>query len=272
MERAARSYWDRIALRWRIAEPLAPGREDIDWFEGRTARYGARPVRAMLLGVTAGIATMRWPEATSLTAADWSQAMLKNVWPTQGTPEATRAVCADWRELPIASASVNLVVGDGCYTALGGVAGGELLNAEMRRVLEPGGCVLMRCFCRPAAGLRVESLFEELLAGRIRNLDLFRWLLAMALHGASPTGVALRAVWEEWARRVTDGRGLQRRMGWSDDALANMERMASATASYCFSTLDEVLMRAAPGFAVLEHDTPRYAWGELFPRIVLRSR
>lgn len=272
MERSARSYWERIALRWRIAEPLAPSREDIEWFEDRTARYGARPVRAVLLGVTAGIATMRWPESTTLTAADWSPEMLKNVWPAAGTPEATRVVCADWRELPLASASVNLVVGDGCYTALGNMAGAGLLNAEMRRVLEPGGPVLMRCFCRPAAGLRVDALFDELLAGRIRNLDLFRWLLAMAMHGSTPTGVPLRVVWQEWARRVPNARALQPRMGWSHDAFENMERMSSATANYCFSTLAEVLQHAAAEFAVIEHDKPRYAWGELFPRIVLRAR
>ena len=70
------SYWDRIALRWRIAEPLAPGREDIAWFEHQAARYEAEAKRALLLGVTARIATMRWPAGTSLVAADWSSNML----------------------------------------------------------------------------------------------------------------------------------------------------------------------------------------------------
>jgi SAM-dependent methyltransferase len=272
MERSARSYWDRIALRWRIAEPLAPGREDIDWFEDRTVRYGSTSNRALLLGVTAGIATMRWPAATTLVAVDWSPGMLKNVWPAEGTPDSTRVVCADWRELPVADASVNLMVGDGCYTAIGTMANAALLNAEMRRVLEPEGLVLMRCFCRSAAGLEIDYLFDELFARRIGNLDLFRWLLAMALQGACATGVPVRAIWDQWARRVPDARSLQARMGWTDDALENMERMAVATMNYSFATLDELLRVAAPGFEIIDHDTPSYAWGELFPRIVLRAR
>jgi len=272
MERSARLYWDRLALRWRIAEPLAPSREDIGWFEHWTERYGHNATRAVLLGVTAGIATMSWPNATKLVAVDWSSGMLKNVWPVAGTPERTSVVCADWRELPIASASVNLVIGDGCYTALGNLADAAVFNAELHRVLKPGGTVLMRCFCRPAAGLDIDALFEQLFAGRIANLDLFRWLLAMALQGSSATSVSVRDIWAQWARRVPDMRTHQSRMGWTDDAIANMERMASATMTYNFASLDELLQTAAPGFEVIDHDTPGYAWGELFPRIVLQAR
>lgn len=272
MERAARGYWDRIALRWRIAEPLAPGREDIDWFERRATQIAANPARAMLLGVTAGIATMRWPAGTSLIAADWSTNMLKIVWPAGGTPAGTALICADWRELPVPAGALDLMIGDGCYTALGNIAEAAVLNAEMRRVLKPGGAVLMRCFCRPASGLGVDALFDALFAQRIRNLDLFRWLLAMALQGASTTGVAVRSIWEQWARRVPDARALQARMGWTEDGIANVERMAEATMTYSFASLEELLRVAVPGFEVIEHDTPSYAWGEMFPRLVLRAR
>jgi SAM-dependent methyltransferase len=272
MERSARGYWDQLALRWRISEPLAPAREDIDWFEERTARYARPGARALLLGVTAGIATMRWPDSTRLAATDWSSGMLKNVWPARGVPDETSVICADWRELPIARTAVDLIAGDGCYTALGNVANASLLNREMHRVLKPGGAVLMRCFCRPTAGLDVDGLFAELFARPIRNLDLFRWLLAMAVHGESPTGVPLRAVWEAWAQRVPDAHALQERMQWSDASVQNMEKMATATMVYSFPTLDELLQVAAPDFELIERDTPGYAWGHLFPRIVLRSR
>lgn len=272
MERGARGYWDRIALRWRIAEPLAPGREDIEWFEHHATRYEEKPVRALLLGVTAGIATMRWPAATRLVAADWSTNMLKIVWPAGGAPAGTSVICADWRELPIPNDTLDLMLGDGCYTALGQIAEVKALNAEMHRTLKPGGRVLMRCFCRPATRLRIDDLFEQLFARRIRNLDLFRWLLAMALQGAAATGVAVRSIYEEWVQRVPDARALQARMGWTDDELANVERMASASMTYNFASLDELLQVAAPGFEVIEHDTPGYAWGEMFPRLVLRAR
>ncbi|HZC79492.1 MAG TPA: methyltransferase domain-containing protein, partial [Ktedonobacterales bacterium] len=250
----------------------APGREDIEWFEDGAARYAPPGARALLLGVTAGIATMRWPASTKLAAIDWSPGMLRNVWPARGTPDGTGVVCADWRELPLAGACVDLIVGDGCYTALGNVADAALLNLEMRRALRPGGTVLMRCFCRPAAGLEIDSLFAQLFAQPIRNLDLFRWLLAMAVHGESLAGVSLRAVWEVWARRVPDARALQQQMQWSDAAVQNMEKMATATMVYSFPTLDELLQIARPDFDLVERDTPDYAWGDLFPRVVLRSR
>ena len=271
MERTARSYWDQIALHWRVPEPLAPGRADIDWFERQAARHAAGSPRATLLGVTAGIAAMRWPAGTRLVAADWSTNMLRLVWPGGGAAAAACAICADWRELPFASGTVDLVAGDGCYTAMGTLDGAAALNAEMRRVLRPGGAVLMRCFCRPARGLEVDGLFARLRAGGFRNLDLFRWLLAMALQGGTG-GVPVQVIGEQWARRMPDARALQARMGWTDDALANMERMATSTMTYSFATLEDLVRIGAPAFEVLERDTPDYAWGELFPHIVLRAR
>lgn len=272
MDRSARAYWDRIALRWRIAEPLAPGREDLAWFERQAARHAGAAARALLFGVTAGIAAMRWPAGTRLLAADWSGNMLKMVWPAKGVPPATSVICADWRELPLPGATIDLIVGDGCYTALGNLAGAAQLNAEMRRVLRRGGSVLMRCFCKPDSGLDVQQLFDELFAGRIRNLDLFRWLLAMALQGGAKAGVPVSALWEQWTRRVPDTRALQARMQWTDDAVVNMERMATADMTYSFASLDELLRAAAPDFELIERDEPAYDWGELFPRIVLRAR
>jgi SAM-dependent methyltransferase len=272
MDRSARAHWDRLASNWRIVEPLAPGRHDIDWYERESARIEAKPLRALLLGVTASIATMRWPVATQLLAADWSPGMLRNVWPASGTPVAAFVACADWRELPIAAASRDLAIGDGCYSAFSGAQAIAAFNAELYRVLRPGGRVLIRCFCRPATPLVVADLFEELLGGRIRNLDLFRWLLAMALQGSSHEGVAIRAVWDVWAQHVPDGRALRESMGWTEDGLANIERWAQAEGRYTFLTPVALRQLAAPYFDVVACDVPGYDRGELFPRLHLRAR
>jgi SAM-dependent methyltransferase len=270
MERSTRSYWDRIAQRWRIAAPLAPAKEDVDWFQQQVAGHDA--VRALLLGVTRSLATMRWPAGASLVAADWSLGMLKQVWLTPGAPERSAAICADWRELPFAAASFGLVIGDGCYSALAGLDDMALLNREMRRVLPAGGRVLMRCFCRPATDLSAAGLFEQLLDGRIRNLDLFRWLLAMAVHGPSRHGVDLQDVWRAWARYVPDTRAMQARMGWTEDGVVNMERWATSVMKYSFPTVEDLRRLAAPHFEVIACDIPAYEWGELFPRMILQAR
>lgn len=264
MDRAARANWERLALRWRIVEPLAPGAEDQAWFERHAAGRAGR--RALMLGVTARIAAMRWPASTTLVAADWSRGMLGLL-----APGHALAVCADWRELPVPDASFDLAIGDGCYSALAGLDDVTLFNIELRRVLRAGASVLMRCFCRPADPLDVDTLFRDLLRGRYRNLDLFRWLLAMAVHGSSRQGVVLGSAWLAWSKHVPDARALQARMGWSDDGLANIERWAGSEFRYCFPTLGELRGLAAPHFDVTGSDTPAYEWGALFPRLALRA-
>src|ERR1051326_3092833 len=121
-DRAALAYWESRAREWRVSPPLTPAPEDIAWYEARAAESAggasSRPMRAILLGGTPGIATMRWPEGTSLLAVDWANGMLQHVWPRGGFPERTNVVRPDWRELPLTSGNIDLVIGDGCYAAL----------------------------------------------------------------------------------------------------------------------------------------------------------
>lgn len=226
----------------------------------------------MLLGVTPALAAMRWPDAVRLVATDWSTEMLARVWPKVGMPPGTATLCADWRQLPLPDSFYDLAVSDGCYTALASLADYRLLNGELHRVLKPGGSVLLRCCCRPTSRMAVDTLFEQLFGGRIASLDLFRFLLAMALYEDSRTEITRRAVWQVWVHHVPDARAIQSRMGWSDDDLANMERIANMTHTFCFPTLDELVELAKPQFDLISHDIPGYEWGELFPRIVLRAR
>src|SRR5471030_2066962 len=74
-DRAALPYWDARAPRWNIAPPLAPGAQDVRFYEECAARVrdSARALDALLLGVTAPIAAMRWPAPTRLVALDWSE-------------------------------------------------------------------------------------------------------------------------------------------------------------------------------------------------------
>lgn len=272
MDRFARRYWDQLALRWRISVPLAPAPEDIDWFERRASAARRSSLRALILGVTASIATMRWPPETSLVAADWSVNMLRNVWPDQGTPPGARVVCADWRELPFGDSSIELVVGDGCFTALGSEQAGREFTAELRRILVPGGTVLMRCFCRPEPDIEPTQLFDLLYAGRLRNLDLFRWLLAVATHGESPAGVQLGDVWQLWNQHVGNPQFLRARLGWTDDVFANVERMKGSSMTYWFPTLAQIRTLVGPAMEVVEVESPGYEWGAVFPRLRLRAR
>jgi SAM-dependent methyltransferase len=274
MDRSALAYWESFAAgRFRsIPTPIVPAEQDIEFLESRIRTIPGGNVEALLFGVTPRIATMRWPAGTSLIAIDWSRTMIRDLWPLDGLPHFARPLCADWRQLPLAAASRTLVVGDGCYTAIGTLADAAIVNEQVHRVLRPDGLYCLRCFCRPAQPLALGDLYEELHAGRISNVFMFRWLLAMAVHGASREGVVLDAVWREWNRRVPDSRGLFARCGWPEDAAWSIERWKGLSVRFSFPDAAEVHELAAPHFDVLEFHVPDYEFGECFPSVVMRAR
>jgi SAM-dependent methyltransferase len=271
-DRAALPYWDARAPGWNVAPPLAPGEEDVRFYEECAARLRdpARPLDALLLGVTAPIAAMRWPTPTRLVALDWSEEMLRHVWPRDRVPEGARALRGDWREIPLRGACIDFAIGDGCYSTFADLRGPGEMNREINRVLRPGGIFCLRCFRRPDIALDAEALFDDLLAGRIRNLDLFRWLLAMALQGDDDQGVSLNRVWQAWHARVPDPGVHRARRAWSGAAVANLEAWSRLDSRYFFPNLAELRALAAPLFELEACDIPGYEWGAQFPRLVMR--
>ena len=271
-DRSALPYWDARAAGWNIAPPLAPGAEDVRFYEecASRTRDATGALDALLLGVTAPIAAMGWPAGTRLVALDWSAGMLRNVWPRERVPHGARALRGDWREIPLRDACIDFAIGDGCYSTFADLRGPGDMNREIHRVIRPGGTFCLRCFRRPDIALVAEALFEDLFAGRIRNLDLFRWLLAMALQGDDDRGVSLNRVWRAWHERVPDPGAHQARLAWSEAALANLEVWSRLESRYYFANLAELRALAAPHFEIEACDVPRYEWGAQFPRLVMR--
>jgi SAM-dependent methyltransferase len=275
MDRSALSYWEsgRAGPVRPIGPPIAPAAEDIGFIEQNVrAAAGGSGVQAMLLGVTRGIASMRWPAGSSLLAVEWSSTIIRSFWSRDGLPAASDVVRADWRQLPLASSSRDVVIGDGCYSALATLSDGGLLNAEVHRVLRPGGLFCMRCFARPARGLEVGAVFEELRAGNIASVFLLQWLLAMAVHGETREGVALDAVWRAWHENQPRPGELFARLGWPQDSAWTFERWKGVQVRYSFPTLEELGELSAPAFTTVTRRIPAYAWGVCFPTVVMRPR
>ncbi|MFO1061286.1 MAG: methyltransferase domain-containing protein [Dongiaceae bacterium] len=273
--RGALPYWEARADAWRIVPPLSPAAEDVAWFEAVARRAAAeigRAPRALLLGVTPAIAAMGWPPGTELVAVDWAEGMLRRVWPRQGTPATSARVRGDWRALPLIDAGFDLVLGDGCYSTFGHLAEAARAHREIRRVLRRDGLHAMRYFCRLEPLPSVEALLEDLQSGRFINLDLFRWLLAMAVQGDGPAGVELDSVWRTWTARVPDVAALRSRMGWTTDALANLRFWENAGVRFCFPSRAELAALVEPGFELLERQLPGYQPAMCFPRLLLRAR
>jgi SAM-dependent methyltransferase len=266
MERSNLSYWNALAQGWAPAPPLSPSVPDLAWYQSWVDRMAARPGALLLLGVTPGIARLARAPDTLLVALDWSDAMLRGTCP----PEAAR-VRGDWRELPIGSRRVALILGDGCYSALGSIEGTREMNRQMHRVLAVGGMACLRCFVRPARDKGVAAFVAETREGPRMRFDLFRWRLAMSVHGARRWGVALGEVWEAW-NRVADRAALVARHAWSAEEVARLERWKNATARYSFASLDELAHAAAPWFDVVERVQSTQPVEESFPCLAMRAR
>jgi len=273
-DRSALPYWEARSRHWRVSTPISPLPEDIHFYEANAARDAGEAAgsSALLLGVTPAIATMRWPAGTRLVALDWAEGMLRNVLPHASVESTAHALRGDWREMPLAEGSFDFVVGDGCYSTFPTFEGPAQLNREVARVLRRGGRFCLRCHRRPDAAIPIEQLFGRLLAGEFRDLDMFRWQLAMAVHGDSRDGVRLGDVWNVWRSHVPDPARIRDRLGWTDSALANMEGWKGSRSRYLFPTLDELRALVHADFDLEDCDIPDYEWGENFPRLTLSSR
>lgn len=266
MRRRNLAYWAGLSAKWAAAPPLAPCEEDLRWYQRQVDRLGDRPLRVLLFGATPGLARLAWPAGTSLAALDWSEGMLRNVFPAgHGAP-----VRADWRELPIAERSCDLVIGDGCYTAAGDEQSARLMNAEMFRVLRPAGIACFRCFVRPPDAPGSDALLKELYESR-EVFDLFRWRFAVAVQGAR-WGVPLAEVWRAWKDHDPESTALAARQGWTATDLHRIERWQNEPTQYAFPALSQLQDLALRHFEVLETWIPAYERAEYFPGLVLRRR
>jgi hypothetical protein len=83
-------------------------------------------------------------------------------------------------------------------------------------------------------------VFDDLLSGRIGNFHVFKWRLAMALHGSLAEGVVVGAIWEEWHRRKIPAADLSRALGWPVAAINTIDSYRGSDMHYTFPTLEEV--------------------------------
>lgn len=277
----ARAYWESVGQIWGVqppGEPLRPAAEDARFFESTvTARLlnaGGAPTRGVVLGVTRRLVSMRWPDGCRLLVVDWSENMFRQVWPL-GLPLHAGFLQADWRQLPIAAGSLDVAVGDGCFSVFGALRDCRLLCEQLVRALRPDGLFVLRCFLRPEQPEPVGALFGELLAGRMANFDLFRWRLAMALSdGAAGRGVRLGDVWAVWRREVPKPQVLSGPYGeaYAGYAVASMARWQDADVCHVFPSLPEVRDVVKGLFDIVTVREPEYELGERFRTLVLRAR
>jgi SAM-dependent methyltransferase len=267
-------HWNAQARQWRhIGAPLRPSPPDVADAESAVrelAQGAAQPLRAALLGVTPELAGMDWPRDTRLLAVDRCRGMIAGVWPAP--PMQAWAVRGDWSRLPCESASLDAVVGDGCYTLLPYPQVYSAVTAEVARVLRPGGLFWIRLFVRPETPEPADAVFADLRAGRIGSFHAFKWRLAMALHGTLAEGVPIGQVHARWQREAIDIPALAARTGWSQDSIRTIEAYRDSPTRYHFATLAEARAHLAAHFSETGCRQYDYELGERCPVLRLARR
>lgn len=264
-------HWNQHARQWSlIGPPLRPAVEDILLLENEISDWCARTAvsapRALLCGVTPEVAGMRWPAGTGLVAVDHSRPMIAGVWPAEAPGSA---ICGDWLKLPLADASRHLLIGDGCYSLLVGSAQYAAFAAELRRVATDDALLAMRYFLRPEMAEAVPRVIDDLWQRRIGNFHVFKWRLAMALHGTLEQGLRLGDVWKVWHEAVPDPEKLAAHLGWPLAVVNTINNYRNVDTRYSFPTLAEI--RAFTGdFEVGAMHVPAYELGERCPTLIMR--
>lgn len=243
-----RDHWPHHARQWaRIGPPLRPDRDDVAITRGELAAWTAsagRAPRALILGVTPELAALPWPPGTALTGVDRALAMIDAVWPRDRVPPGARAVAGEWTALPLADRTVDLALGDGVLSNLAFPGGYAALAAELHRVLDRDGRVVVRVFAAPARPVALAEVAAALAAGAVASVHALKWQLAMAIQRAD-RNVAVAAILDAFDALVPDRDALAARTGWSRDAIDTVDAYRGSTLRYSFPTLDEVVAAVA---------------------------
>lgn len=266
--------WANWARRWALlGQPMRPTPHDIEYYQDVLRSHsGVAAPRALMLGVTPEIATQAWPERTNLTAIDQSRGMIEAVWPRDQVLVPSQTIEADWLAMPVPDASQDIVIGDGCYTAMPTLASGDALLAEARRVLAPEGLLVQRVFVGSEVAIPLKQIFEELVEGAFGHFQGFKLKLLANVGRAADASVRLGDVWEAWAKANVDREALVERLGWDRAIIDTIDEYRGNEGRYRMATLPQVLEHFGQHFTVIEHRILDYPLAQYCPTLVCRPR
>lgn len=229
---AVPSHWAGMHRIWSFqGEPLRPPAEAVARIVAAAGPAAAG--RVLVLGVTPEFhAAFR-----DVTALDASAGMIATVWP--GDTPTHRAVQGDWTQDIPTLGPFDLCVGDLSLSQLSGPAARRVLDA-VAAALRPGGRVVIRTVCRPAAPVTEDAIRAHADAPGF-NFHGLRLLIALHLAQASGAEVPVRAIHDSFCRLFPDRADFLRRTGLSPDRMILIDHYAASPLSWWVPSRDEVL-------------------------------
>lgn len=265
--------WTGHARSWSsVGVPQRPCAEDMDiFFElvgAALAQGDAVAHRACVLGVTPELVQGAWPAGTSIEAFDRSADMIAQHWAEHpARPSAVRE--AVWDALPVEDARFAVIVGDGVTTQFADHDYYSAFFREMRRVIQSGGSLFMRCFLSPEARQDEAGIARQVEDRQVRHFGALKWRIAMMLADPETTQVRVHAIAETFDRLFPDRDGLSAAMGWSRAEIDTIDTYRDAETIYTFPTLRELGRMCAPYFEVRSVRHGSYELADCCPILTL---
>jgi SAM-dependent methyltransferase len=263
-------HWAQMASHWaHVGPPLRPSPEDTALFQDIVqtwTRTNAAP-RVLMLGVTPEIYQLAWPVGTDIIAVDRARSMIENIWP--GSREA--AICSDWLDMEPAEASRDMVFCDGGLCLLAYPSAHQRLANLLHTILAPGGLCILRLFVPPLQRETPGAVIEDLVTGKIANLNILKLRLWAALQDNTSDGVALADVWRIIKEAAGDLEAFAKTIGWPVEQMLTINAYRDMPTCYHLITADEVteVFGAGGAFRISDTRIPSYEYGDRCPILTL---
>lgn len=259
-----KDHWANHIKQWKyIGTPLRPCESDIAVYEhyiSDIAQNRMHPLTVVLLGVTPELADLEWPRGTVLYAVERSPTVADALWIKRVNG---RQLCiGDWFNMPFLDGSIDLIIGDGCFTTLPSPNLYKMVNAELSRILNPGGFFIHRFFIRPAC----EQSLDLVLQYAEPNFHAFKWRLAMSIQKSFLQGVAVHDIWLVFKNNRC------KNDAWLPEVASTIDAYCKSQSRYTFPSLLELEEVMCSQFEQLRVTRSYYTLGDCCPVILYKKR
>lgn len=273
MQERKESIWTEQCIRWaHVGAPTRPTSEDsaIMIQLAKSCLSEIEEPNISVLGVTPEIIQLDWPSQTKLYAFDSSADMIKKWW-RQNKKIDSKVFLSDWKHLPVVNGSMNMILGDGSFTALQSVEEHQSVISEIDRVLQKNGYLIMRCFIRPDKKETVNQIKKDVETNKIQNFGTLKWRIAMALTDPKTSTVQPSYIYNIFHETFKDLSKLTRHNHWSRDLISTLDSYANMTGFFTFLTEASLKKYMLKNIKFLSKKTGNYELAERCPTILFKK-